>query len=462
MKQLTRMVRVLLLFESAMYSAVTPVLPHYARVLHAAKPAIGLLAAGYPAGLIPGSLLGGWLASRIGVRRTAVAGLVGFGLSIAGFGLATDLVSLDLLRVVQGAFCGLIWGGGLTWVIAVSPADRRGSVIGGVIGAATFGTLLGPVLGTLAVTAGPAPVFAATGLVSLALAAWAHRHAEPTGRPTPGAPLTQLRGALRAGGFGLGWWLVTLEAMFFGAAAALLPLRMARFGAPGWEIGAAFVAASALSTVLSPLVGRSVDRRGPTTTVIVGLATGVPLVAALVLPHGALALSVLVVVALGAPMTAGMIPAVSLMTAATERAGVTLLVATTAVNLAYAVGETIGAPAAAGISAVTGDGVPLLMIAALLLLTLVHVLRTRPGAGRGAGREADAGAPDGRGTPPAALHTGRGSSASDAERRPRRGDRRRADRARRPPAVRLGTRAPSPRRDPTDADPPAPRSPDRP
>ena len=31
------LVRVLLLFESAMYSAITPVLPHYAHVLHASK-----------------------------------------------------------------------------------------------------------------------------------------------------------------------------------------------------------------------------------------------------------------------------------------------------------------------------------------------------------------------------------------------------------------------------------------
>ncbi|MGH2910510.1 MAG: MFS transporter, partial [Solirubrobacteraceae bacterium] len=141
---LIRTIRTLLLFESMMYSALTPVLPHYAHVLHAGKPALGILVAGYPAGLIPGALLGGWLAARQGVRRTTIAGLVGFGIAIAGFGLSSQIVALDLLRVAQGAFCGLIWGGGLTWLIAAAPVARRGAAIGGAIGAATFGTLLGP------------------------------------------------------------------------------------------------------------------------------------------------------------------------------------------------------------------------------------------------------------------------------------------------------------------------------
>ena len=88
----------LLAFESSLYSAVTPVLPHYAHTLHASKPALGLLSAAYPAGLIPGSLLGGWIASRVGVRRTTLAGLIFFGVAVAAFGFATDLVALDAAR----------------------------------------------------------------------------------------------------------------------------------------------------------------------------------------------------------------------------------------------------------------------------------------------------------------------------------------------------------------------------
>jgi hypothetical protein len=54
------LIRVLLGFESVLYSVLTPVLPHYAHAFAASKPAVGVLAASYPAGMLPGSLLGGW------------------------------------------------------------------------------------------------------------------------------------------------------------------------------------------------------------------------------------------------------------------------------------------------------------------------------------------------------------------------------------------------------------------
>src|SRR6202012_1647277 len=108
------LVRVLLLFESAMYSAVTPVLPHYAHALHASKPAVGLLTAAYPAGIVPGSLLGAWVAARAGVRQKTLRRLLLFAVAIVAFGFGTDIAVLDALRFVQGTGCGLIWGGGLT------------------------------------------------------------------------------------------------------------------------------------------------------------------------------------------------------------------------------------------------------------------------------------------------------------------------------------------------------------
>jgi MFS family permease len=426
-----------------------------------------MLAAGYPAGLVPGALLGGWLAARHGVRRTTLAGLIGFGLAIAGFGFVTTLPALDALRVVQGLFCGLIWGGGLTWVIAAEPVARRGAVIGSVIGAATFGTLLGPLLGTVAVTVGTGPVFGVTGAVALGLAAWAHRHPDPPHAPVPSAILSQLRAALGAGGFGLGAWLITLEAMTFGAANVLIPLRLARFGAPGWEVGAVFVAASAVSTALSPLVGRSVDRRGASLTIALGLGAGAPLLAALVLPGSAPALAVLAVIALGAPLTACMIPAVALMTGATERAAVSLILATTAVNLAYATGEVVGAPVAAGLSQATGDWVPLVLIGALMLASLPLVRRAGRPTAEDAAHDAAENPADGAAAPDrddrshacagderrrGALHRARGATAQDPEWRAGRGDRRRADLPDRPPAVRLGTEAPPLRGDAAGAD----------
>jgi MFS family permease len=436
------LVRVLLLFESSLYAAVTPVLPHYQSMLHTSKAAVGLLAASYTLGLLPGSVLGGWLAARLGVRRTTLIGLVAFAFAVAGFGFAADLVTLDLLRVIQGVACGLIWGGALTWVIAVTPVRRRGATLGSVIGAATLGTLIGPLLGTVAVATSTELVFSAVGLISLGLAGWAQRHPDPTpvrnaaDRPVDGSGArTGDRPARSAGrpradarprrltsptarGFVLGGWMIMLEAMTFGAANVLIPLRLARFGASGILIGAAFVGAAALSTVLSPLIGRITDRRGPRRPITIGLLGSAILIPLLVLPHSPVLLAILAAIALGGPMTGYMIPAVSTMTESAERLGIALVVASTLFNLAYAAGETIGAPGAAVLSEATSDAVPLLGLGALMLLTLIPArrLRARGAQAEAAGPESmrDAGAGDPESSPPNADEH-RPEPAADAE-----------------------------------------------
>jgi MFS family permease len=369
------LIRTLLLFEASLYSAVTPVLPHYAHVFGASKPAIGLLAAAYPAGMLPGALVGGWIATRAGVRRTTLVGLLVFAAAIAGFGFGADIATLDLLRFVQGAACGCIWGGGLTWAIAAAPRERRGEVLGSVIGAAIFGTLLGPVLGTLAVAVGTKLVFSLVGVVSLALAAWTLDHPEPP-RPEPGTR-TPFRAVTRDPRILLGFWLILLEACTLGATGTLLPLRLSLLGASAVAIGATFVLASLLSTILATPIGRLVDRRGAGLPLCLGLAITAVLLATLPLPHSALGLAVLCVIALGGPLTAYTIPAMSIITEAAERSGIPLALATMLLNLAWATGETIGAPAAASLSQATSDAVPLLVLAVIMLVTLGPVLRAR-------------------------------------------------------------------------------------
>jgi len=373
------LVSVLLGFESAMYSAVTPVLPHYAHALHASKPAVGLLTASYPAGIVPGSLLGAWVAARAGVRRATLIGLLLFAVSIIGFGFGTNIVVLDALRFVQGAGCGFIWGGGLTWVIAVAPRERRGAVLGSVIAAAIFGTLMGPILGTLAVTLGTAPVFTVVGAAAVGLAAWTLRNPEPPPgwqAPTSGTPVRTL---VRTRRILLGAWLILLEAATIGATSTLIPLRLARFGASGVFIGATFLVASLMSAHVSPPIGRLVDRRGAGLPLCAGLTMTAVLMALLPLPRSAAALAILAIIALGGPLTAYTIPAMSILTETSERVGVPLVMATMLLNLAWAFGEAIGAPAAANISQATSDAVPLLMLSAIMLLTLAPVVRARLG-----------------------------------------------------------------------------------
>jgi MFS family permease len=371
------LVRVLLLFESAMYSAITPVLPHYAHVLHASKPAVGALAGAYPAGIIPGSLIGAWIATRAGVRRTCVIGLLLFAVSIVGFGFGTSIVALDALRFLQGAGCGFIWGGGLTWVITVAPRERRGAMLGSVIGAAIFGTLLGPVLGILAVTAGTGLVFAVVGAVAFGLAVWTTGHPEPNAKTSEAETATPLRDLARSPRIRLGSWLILLEAATIGATSTLLPLRLSRFGADSIVVGAVFLVASLMSVGVSGPIGRVVDRRGAGIPLYFGLTLTAILMALLPLPHTAVLLAIVSVVALGGPLTAYTIPALTLITDTAERIGIPLVVATMMLNLAWAIGEVIGAPAAANLSQATTDAVPLLVLSAIMVLTLRPVIRAR-------------------------------------------------------------------------------------
>ena len=369
------LISVLLGFESVLYSAVTPVLPHYAHLFGASKPAIGVLAAAYPAGMLPGSLVGWWIATRAGVRRATVVGLVLFTAAIVAFGFASSLAALDTLRFVQGIACGCIWGGGLAWVIAIAPRERRGEILGSVLASAIFGTLLGPILGTLAVAVGTRVVFTFVGGVALALTAWTLHHPEPPPASLgAGAPLRTLARSPR---LVLGFWLILLEAATIGALGTLLPLRLSRFGASEVAIGVTFVVASLLSTVLAPAVGRVIDRRGILVPLALGLGMTAVLLALVPMPQSVLLLAVFTVVTSGGPVTALATPAVLLMTEAVEHVGAALVFASMLLNLAWALGETIGAPTAAVISRATSDAVPLLLLAAAVLLTLVPVLMLR-------------------------------------------------------------------------------------
>ena len=373
--QIVLLISVLLGFEALLYSTVTPLLPHYAHEFGASRPALGLLVAAYPAGQIPGSLLGGWIATRVGVRRTMVVALLMFTISIIPFGFATDIAALDALRFVQGAACGCIWAGGLTWVVAITTPERRGEVLGSVFGSAIFGTLLGPIVGTLAVAIGTGVVFAGVGAFTLALVAWTLRHPEPPrAEREHTVPIGTL---LRKPQVLLCLWLFLLEALMVGATGTLLPLRLSQLGASGVAIGLTFVIASLFATVGSPLLGRLADRRGARALTVGSLLVTAVLVATLPFPSSALVLAVLTVITLGGPSMGFVLPSISTVTDMAERTGVEMALASVLLNFAWAFGEVIGAPTAATVSHLTNDTVALLLVSALMLVTLAVVVRTR-------------------------------------------------------------------------------------
>lgn len=92
---------------------------------------------------------GGWLADRLGARRTLIAGLAGFGLFALLGGLAPSVWTLVPARALQGLAAGLIWPSVLALAFRGAPADRRVLAVGVALGAAGVGEAVGPLVGGL-------------------------------------------------------------------------------------------------------------------------------------------------------------------------------------------------------------------------------------------------------------------------------------------------------------------------
>lgn len=412
-RRLVPLIKTLLMFESSLYSVLTPILPHYAHTLGASKPAIGVLTGSYTAGLIPGALLGGWLAARAGVRRTTFTGLALFAVAVAAFGIPQNIVVLDALRGIQGFACGCIWGGALTWLIATTPASRRGRVIGAAFSAAILGTLLGPAVGTAAVSLGTGVVFGALGAIAAGLAAWVLSF--PDAELAPAGDRAPIGGLLRNRALVLGIWLMLLEAGALGVVYTLVPLRLSQLGASSVAIGAIFLGASGIRTVIAPQIGRASDRRGAIVPTAIGLLLAAIVMAALPLPESVGALAVVTVITMAGPMTTFVIPASSLLTVAAERAGISIAFGTMLFNLSFALGQTVGAPAGASLAQATSDAVPFFAVSGLLLLSLWLVI-----AWRRQPQVAEAAAPMERALAHGETESGAASDYTNSPARPRR------------------------------------------
>src|SRR4029077_5099669 len=79
----------IVLVDTLFFSALTPLLPHYADTLGLGKGDAGLLAALYPLGTLGGAIPSGMVAARFGVKPTVLVGLIGVAVTTALFGLAT-------------------------------------------------------------------------------------------------------------------------------------------------------------------------------------------------------------------------------------------------------------------------------------------------------------------------------------------------------------------------------------
>ncbi len=355
-------------FDTVFYAAVVPLLPTLTRQLHLTKASAGVLTAGYALGTLVGSLPGGLLAERAGPRVTLYTGLALMGGSSLAFGLLSNVLLLDAARFIQGVGGACTWAGSMVWLVIETPADRRGSALGGALAAGIGGALFGPVVGTLAHGLGRAPVFSAVVLVAAGLAVAVGM------LPHPAAPVLdpgreRLSRQLRRPAIVLGMWLVALPAIASGTMNVLGPLRLGELGAGAAGIGATFLVAAAVEAAISPFVGRVSDRRGRMFPLRIGLGCATIALLLFTLPQTALLLAVVI---LAETVTLGTFwaPAMAMLSDAADSHGMSQSYALALTNFAWAAGQIAGAGGGGSLAKATGDAAPFGVAAALCALTL--------------------------------------------------------------------------------------------
>jgi MFS family permease len=373
MRRLLLLTSAMVFLDLTFFTAIAPLLPEYVDKLHMSTAQAGILSAAYAAGTLVAALPGGYLASRLGPRRTVIWGLCGLGFSSLLFGFLDSPWPLDAARFVQGAAGALIWSGALTWIINSYPEDQRGQVIGTALGTAVAGSLLGPALGALAGSVGIKPVFAAVFVVTLGMAYAASRFPDTMVRENQ--PLREVAGCLVDRRLVEAAIFVSSPSLMFGALDVLLPLRVDVLGGGHALIAAGFIGGAAIESVLAPLAGRLSDRvgrRGPyvlgmaicaVSMVIFGFAGSLPVV-----------IGSLLICSLGSGFCFA--PAMTLISDAAEASGLHQGYGVGVTNMAWAAAQVLGGVAGAAIAGMTGDAVPSIAIAAILVVTILYAFRT--------------------------------------------------------------------------------------
>jgi MFS family permease len=367
LKRLVILASVVVFADMALFSAVTPILPDLQREFDLSKSQAGVLFAAYPLGVllfaVPSALLG----ARIGVRPLVVLGLTVLSLASLGVAFATSIAMLDLARFLQGVASASTFTGAFGWIGGAAPRERRGELFGTALGVSVVGTLVGPVIGSLAHEFGRDVVFTATAVIVMALVAVALRI--PPAAPEGGSA-RDLRRAWNDRRVRTAMWLVTLPGLLFGTMAVLVPLRLDELGAGAFIIGGAWVLAGGLEAFVSPLIGRISDRYGRLLPMTFGVAASAVTTALLPWPD-AIWVIVLLVVVTSSALGVLWAPAAAMLSDGAERHGVAHAYGFGVMNVGWATGESVGAAGSARLAEATSDAVPYLVLAGVCVLTVL-------------------------------------------------------------------------------------------
>src|SRR3954449_8625780 len=367
MRRLLILASAMIFIDVAFFAAIAPLLPEYVDHLGLSKAEAGILSAAYAAGTLLGALPAGYVASRMGPRKTVIYGLLLLGLASLVFGFAEQILLLDAARFIQGIAGALIWSGALTWLITAAPEEKRGSIIGTALGTAVAGALLGPALGAIAGSIGTEPVFSSVLVFTILLAIGAARL--PETRAPERQTLREMLGTLVSRPILEAAAFVAVPSVMFGAIEVLVPLRIDSLGGGHGLIAAGFIAGAALEASLAPFAGRLSDRVGRRLPYAIGLSVcAAAMVVIAAVDTLGLVLAGLILTSLGAGLCFA--PALTLISDVAESSRLHQGFAAGLSNMAWASGQVIGGGGGGVVASLTGNAIPSIAIALLLLTTV--------------------------------------------------------------------------------------------
>jgi MFS family permease len=368
MRKLLFLASIIVLVDTSFYAAITPLLPDLSEEFGLSKTGAGILAASFPIGTFAGGLPGGVMAARWGVKNTVLFGLVLMTVASVAVAFANTVIMLDLARFLQGFGSAAGWAGAMAWVAGAAPREKRGQMLGSVMGAAIAGALLGPVIGVAADLVGFEIVFCAVGAVGVGLIVWTMR--TPGVKPLGDGSLRGLFSALSNPEVRTGLLLVTVPGLLFGTLSVLGPLKLDEFGASAAAIGATWLLAAGFEALVTPFAGRISDRRGRLAPLLAGLIGGAVTMAILPWPQTALGLAIVIVV--GSPVI-GLLwaPAMAMLSDGAEHVGLEQGLAFGLMNLTWATGQAAGDIGGARLGEAAGDEVAYLLLSAVCVATFV-------------------------------------------------------------------------------------------
>lgn len=334
--------------DTAFFAVLAPLLPSLTRDMGISSADAGVLSGAYAAGVLVFALPAGWLTARIGQRNAVVVGLVGIGSFSTMFGFASNLHLLEICRFFQGASGALMWSGAMSWVIAASPSERRGAMIGVLVAAATVGELIGAPIGAIAESLGLELVFGAVGVLAALLIAVALKLPAPSR-----ASIQPLGAALRLARdkrLLLAAWMLAAASLAFGVVVVMMPLRVDELGGSAALIAASFALGSIIEALLGPRVGAFSDRAGRGAPYILGAilgSAGLLLIAAVDVKL--IVVAAMVVFAFGAGLA--FTPSMAMATDVAAGRGLDQGYASGVTNAAFGGGQMLGAVGAGALAA---------------------------------------------------------------------------------------------------------------